>query len=116
MFLRVSATDAAEMMFSNKVNFAGAVWQPYDDGQVHFWTLVPGDGLRTVYVAFRDAAGNPIGDDGIYNSAVTVDSVPPDAPVFTIQEGSHTNLLPVNLDLSNPTAGDTVLLLQVSRR
>ena len=109
VFLAVSASGASEMMFSNRQNFAGAVWQAYDAGQVHFWTLVPGDGARTVYVAYRDVAGNVVGDGGTLNASTTVDSVAPDAPVFTVSQGVYSNSWTINLTFSNFSSGDTVL-------
>lgn len=103
VLLEVNASGASEMMFSNQLSFAGAVWQPYDDGQQHFWTLIPGDGLRTVYVMFRDAAGNVAGDDGAYNASTTVNTVAPDPPVFTVDQGSFTNSRTVTLHFTNHT-------------
>ncbi|MFH1809160.1 MAG: carboxypeptidase-like regulatory domain-containing protein [Pseudomonadota bacterium] len=109
VFLEVAASGASEMMISNKQNFAGAVWQPYDDTQVQFWPLAPGDGLRTVYIAYKDQAGNIAGAGGTLNAAVTVDTVPPSAPAFTITQGAFTNTQTLNLSFSNWTSGESVL-------
>ncbi len=55
--LRVDDTDVTQVMVSNAGNFAGATWQPY--AATVPWTLAPrGDGFATVYVRFRDKAGN----------------------------------------------------------
>jgi uncharacterized protein YkwD len=45
---------ADQVMISNDPGFGGAQWQPYS---LHNpWTLPPGNGTRTVYVRYRDAA------------------------------------------------------------
>ncbi len=46
---------ADEVMISNVPGFAGAEWKPYT---LHkSWTLSEGDGVKTVYVKYRDATG-----------------------------------------------------------
>jgi uncharacterized protein YkwD len=40
---------------SNRVDFAGAAWQPFAS-RVN-WTLTPGGGTKSVYVKYRDARG-----------------------------------------------------------
>ncbi len=55
--LRVDDADVAQMMVSNHGNFAGASWQPI--ATTLPWNLAPGaDGFATVFVKFRDQAGN----------------------------------------------------------
>ena len=55
--LQVDDADVTEMMVSNDGNFAGSSWQPF--AATMPWNLAPGtDGFATVYVKFRDAAGN----------------------------------------------------------
>jgi hypothetical protein len=50
-------TGVREMMLSNRADFAGAVWETYSPEV--WWTLEPrADGLATVFVRFRDGAGN----------------------------------------------------------
>ncbi len=80
--LALSAVDDGQelderglMAFSND----GDVWsdpEPYATGKI--WTLSPGDGEKTVYVKFRDAAGNwmpqPVQDQIYYEaSEITCD-------------------------------------------
>jgi hypothetical protein len=48
--------DITEVLISNDPSFDGAVWQPF--AQDIPWQLLPGFGLRTVYVQFRDVNGN----------------------------------------------------------
>ena len=58
--LTLSATDAATavggMMIGNDPGFAGAAWELFSNTRA--WTLSDGNGTRTVYVKFRDSAGN----------------------------------------------------------
>jgi hypothetical protein len=54
--LTLAATGATEMRISNNADFEGSNWENYDTSKT--WTLTKGDGLKTVYVQFRDAAGN----------------------------------------------------------
>ena len=52
----ISPAGQLQMQVSNDSGFAGALWQAYQPGLT--WTLPAGLGTHTVYVRFRDAAGN----------------------------------------------------------
>ncbi len=54
--LNISALDADYMMVSNDVNFDGAYWERYKI--LKDWELTDGVGLKSVYVKFKDEAGN----------------------------------------------------------
>ena len=55
--LRVDDADVTEMMVADDGSFTGAGWQPLAKSLP--WTVSPGaDGFATVFVKFRDAAGN----------------------------------------------------------
>ncbi|OGI83631.1 hypothetical protein A2903_02485 [Candidatus Nomurabacteria bacterium RIFCSPLOWO2_01_FULL_33_17] len=54
--LTLGATDATQMIISNDAGFAGASWETY--ATTKSWTLTSGDGIKTVYARFKDAAGN----------------------------------------------------------
>jgi uncharacterized protein YkwD len=47
---------AQQMRVSNRADLADAAWEPFAPSKA--WTLLPGDGLRTVYVQLKDAAGH----------------------------------------------------------
>ncbi|MEM7128623.1 MAG: VWA domain-containing protein [Chloroflexota bacterium] len=50
-------TGVVEMQLSNQGDFEGAEWEPYSI--IKEWTLAPNaNGIATVYVQYRDAAGN----------------------------------------------------------
>ena len=51
-----SFDDITEVLISNYPSFEGATWQPFAESMA--WELLPGLGIRTVYVQFRDANGN----------------------------------------------------------
>ncbi|MFA5125344.1 MAG: carboxypeptidase-like regulatory domain-containing protein [Patescibacteria group bacterium] len=54
--LNITATDAAEMMISNTVDFAGINWEPYQ--ATRSWLLPVGKGEKVVYIRFRDKSFN----------------------------------------------------------
>ncbi|HBV99392.1 MAG TPA: hypothetical protein DEF36_20425, partial [Desulfotomaculum sp.] len=54
--LTLSATGASEMMVSEDSGFSGASYEAYATSKS--FTLSSGDGTKTVYVKYRDAAGN----------------------------------------------------------
>ncbi len=54
--LTLAATGATQMAISNTVDFSTVSWETYTTSKA--WTLLTGDGTKTVYAKFRDAAGN----------------------------------------------------------
>jgi uncharacterized protein YkwD len=46
---------AAQMQVSNSADFAGTSWEPYASTKA--WTLLPGNGIRTVYIKLRNSYG-----------------------------------------------------------
>jgi hypothetical protein len=57
LFSDARISGVSEMMISNRSDFEGAVWELYQATKK--WVLAPRtDGLATVHVLFRDAAGN----------------------------------------------------------
>lgn len=60
--LTLSATDGAgvsQMSISNDGVFDTEPWEPYAESKT--WNLLGGNGLRTVYVRYRDPSGNESG-------------------------------------------------------
>ncbi|MBI2061611.1 MAG: hypothetical protein HYT87_17870, partial [Nitrospirae bacterium] len=70
--LTLSATGATEMAFSND-NLTYGAYQPYATSFP--WTLTAGDGTKTVYARFRDAAGNLSSQ---VSDTIVLDTGPPD--------------------------------------
>ena len=56
--LKFSATGAKEMMISSSSTFPGAKWEPYSPTKANYVLDGNDDGPRTLYVRFRDEAGN----------------------------------------------------------
>jgi hypothetical protein len=69
------STGCSQMQFSND----DVTWStPVSYAATITWTLPPGDGTKTLYVKFKDGAGNW---SPSFTAAVTVDTVPPGAGV-----------------------------------
>jgi hypothetical protein len=69
--LNISSTDAAQMKFSND----GTTWSsPEAYAATKSWTLPAGDGVKTIYVKFKDSTGNW---SSAYTATVTLDTTPP---------------------------------------
>ena len=73
--LNISASDdssgVAQMMISNGQDFAGAVWENYSSSKP--WALAPGNGSKTVYIKFKDNAGNV---STVYSDSITLQGIP----------------------------------------
>lgn len=54
--LALTALGANYMMISNNPDFTGASWETY--ATTKNWSLTSGDGVKNVYVKFKDTAGN----------------------------------------------------------
>ena len=54
--LTLGATGASKMMISNDSTFTGELWENYLTSKN--WTLISGNGVKTVYAKFKDTAGN----------------------------------------------------------
>jgi hypothetical protein len=111
----LAATDAngpLSVRLSNTPGFEGARYQPL--ASPASWTLLPGDGAKTVYAQFMDPAGN---ESLAVPATITLDTTGPFNPVITIIESDakptdgYTNVLGVTVSLS---AGGTPTAAQVS--
>jgi hypothetical protein len=57
LIVAAEESGLAEMLLSNRADFTGAEWEPYQPSKV--WTFAPGsNGQATVFVRYRDHAGN----------------------------------------------------------
>jgi hypothetical protein len=57
IFLDAEISGVTEMMISNRADFEGAVWEPYQTTKM--WTLEPNEANQaTVFALFKDGAGN----------------------------------------------------------
>ncbi len=62
-----------DMRFSNS-NTSWSDWEPYGTSMAWTLTTLGGDGSKTVFVQFRDGAGNP---SGSFADSITLDTTPP---------------------------------------
>ena len=65
--LTLGATGASEMMISENSDFSGASYETYSSSKA--FTLSSGDGEKTVYVKYKDAAGRRIDSGQRHDSA-----------------------------------------------
>ena len=96
--LDIGATDAIKMKISNLENFSGATWETYSTSKT--WQLTEGDGVKTVYINFRDTAGANV---STYDT-ITLDTGLTN-PTLSINGGnSSTNNRAVTLTITAPDA------------
>jgi len=72
-------SGVAEMRFSND-NITWTSWEPYSNTRT--WILKPGDGLKYVYVQFRDNAGTM---SQVYYATIMLDTTPPVVNILGLQ-------------------------------
>lgn len=82
VLLTIYATDNTttvdEMMISEDPSFSGASWEAYDISKA--FILSSGDGLKTVYVKYRDTVCN---ESDSYQNQITLDTTAPAKVVLT---------------------------------
>jgi len=94
--LTLGATGATQMTISNDPAFTGAVWETYATSKS--WTLTAGNGVKTVYAKFKDAAGNvstAVSDTITHSSGATVTTPNATTPATTTPT--------LSLPYANPT-------------
>jgi hypothetical protein len=77
--LTIDGGDADEMQVSESSTFAGASWEAISASRA--FELSAGDGVKTVYVRFRDTAGNTTGS---YDDTIALDTTPPTGATLAI--------------------------------
>jgi hypothetical protein len=103
--LTLSATDATsgiyQMNFSND-NATWSGWEAY--GASKAWTLTAGDSAKTVYVQYKDNAGNI---SVSYSDGITLDATPPSGTIAINGGAAYTTSLVVtiNLSMTDATSG-----------
>lgn len=83
--LSLSADDSGSGVVEMRLSNDGAnwtPWQPFADSQT--WELLPGDGAKTVFVRYRDDAGN---ESATYSDAIVLTSASQDSGI-TINSGA----------------------------
>ena len=110
--LSLSGTDAtsgvAQMQFSND----GTNWSDWESyGTSKTWTLASGDGTKTVYVKYKDNAGNV---STPYTDAITLDTAAPDGSVSINDGATYADTTSVTLALSADDALSGVAQMRFS--
>jgi hypothetical protein len=85
--LSLTATDAwvpIEMIVSNEASFIGANWESFSGTKA--WTLLSGDGTKTVYAKFRDGGSNESGSE---SDDILLDTTPPTVEVTSPDGGEN---------------------------
>jgi hypothetical protein len=94
--LTLSASDNAsgvsKIMVSNDPGFSGASWENYASTKA--WTLSSGDGTKTVYVKYKDAAENV---SIVYSANITLDTISPVIAITLPADNSYTKVASGNL-------------------
>ncbi len=104
-----TGTGVSQMQFSND-NSDWSAWEDFAPGKA--WMLAEGDGLKTVYVRFRDLAGNASNET--ISDEIALDGTPPSGAVSINAGAIYTNALSVTLALSAADAGAGVAQMQFS--
>lgn len=84
--LALGATNAAQMMLSNKSNFEGASWETFTAART--WTLSGGLGKKMVYAKFKSSTG---GESSVINASIMLLPAPA-VKGITASAGGHVGL------------------------
>lgn len=108
--VNISTGDAVAVRFGNTASLAGADYIAVDPGQIlDFGHILPnGEGTKTVYAQFKDAAGNesPISPNPNSDS-ITLDTLPPTGNSVSIAAAaSYTTVSNVSLTLGSVDASE----------
>ena len=105
----IDDTSTMQMQVSNDSGFSGASWEAYATSKA--WTLSSGPGTKTVYVRFKDSAGNT--STGYSDTITLNDTTAPTGSISIDSGASTTNTSVVTLNLSASDDIDTAGNLQM---
>jgi hypothetical protein len=108
-----TAGSPTQVRVGVSADLSGATYQAFTAGMTLPVTLPSGDGVRTAYAQFRDAAGNdssPLASDTIDVDS-TLDTVPPTVPGRLIHRiaGAVTTGFPIRLNWAASTDNETAV-------
>jgi uncharacterized repeat protein (TIGR02543 family) len=99
--LGLSASGASQMMVSERADFAGAVYETY--AAEKSFTLTGGNGTKTVYVKYRDAAGN---ETAAVSDTIELDTIAPTAEITSTLSGLINQAsIPITITFSEAVTG-----------
>ncbi len=108
--LEIAATDggvnstsigSAEMFISNTADFSSGSWESYSAAKTA-WTIdTASDGVKTVYIKFKDSLGNDQENSQAASDTIILDTADPVSGTVIINSGaSSTNTGDLNLTIS----------------
>jgi hypothetical protein len=110
--LALTASDVgsglAQMRFSND-NAVWTAWETY--AAFRTWTLSNGDGLKTVYVQFRDVLNNA---SDSFSDGINLDDAAPVGSISVNSGAAYTNNTAVTLTLAVSDVGSSVAQMRFS--
>lgn len=111
--LTIAASDGgsglSQMMVSQAADFSGASWESYATSKA--WTLTGGQGTNTVYIRYKDVAGNISTSS---QSAIMLDSVNPTGSVIINAGDSSTSSRNTTLTISASDATSGLYQMEIS--
>jgi hypothetical protein len=112
--LQLSASDniaVAQMQLGNRVGDS-VDWRPWEPYRTSLtWSLTPGDGVKNVWVRYRDAAGNM--SQGAW-AGIKLDTTPPEASIKINAGAAGTNTRNATLTLRASDATSRVTKVRIS--
>jgi hypothetical protein len=103
--LHFNAADAGSGVTQMQLSSNGSTWgslQPFV-AILPNWSLDGADGVKTVYVRYKDAAGNV---SGAFSDTILLDTNPPASPTFTTSPGGYTA---GNVEVTISYSGDALI-------
>ncbi len=94
-----TGSDGVQMRFSND-NAVWSSWEPAATSRT--WALSTGDGMKTVQVQYKDAAGNV---SGSYSDTIKLDATPPTGTISIDGGATHTGQALVTLTINDASDG-----------
>jgi hypothetical protein len=110
--LTISATDTQtgvdQMIICNNDAFTDCTWESYDTSKA--WTLDSTDGLKTVYIKFKDVATN---ESSIYTDTITLDTTGPTGSININSGATYTTnpIVTISISSSDVTSSVTHMML-----
>ena len=98
--LTLAATGASQMRFSNNGVFDGVSWENYAASKAWILDTNGNDGLRTVYVQFKDEMGNI----STVSDSINLDTLPPTGSILINDGAIYTSTVGVTLSVSSTGA------------
>ena len=84
--LRFYVTGASQMMISENADFSGANYEPFEPLVSKSYTLSEGDGTKTIYVKYKDTAGNETTET--ISASILLDTTAPTNASILINDGN----------------------------